>query len=46
MWSKVGIPLPSHATASPSMMQDLDGNRASALTISGKRYVGSLPGRL
>jgi hypothetical protein len=43
MRSKVGIPLPSHATAPPSVMQDLDRNRASASTISGNDMSGRCP---
>src|SRR5262245_9760230 len=34
------------ATASPSMMQEREPKRASASTISGNRWVRSLPGRL
>jgi hypothetical protein len=30
------MPLPSHATASPSMMQERERSRASASTISGR----------
>jgi hypothetical protein len=39
-------PLPSQATALPSMMQERERSRESASTISGKRWVRSLPGRL
>jgi hypothetical protein len=46
MRSKLGIPLSSQATASPSTTQDRDRRRAMAATISGKRAVKSLPGRL
>src|SRR5260370_40515905 len=45
MRSKLGIPSSSQATASPSMMQERERNRARASTISGKRCVMSLPGR-
>jgi hypothetical protein len=44
--SNEAIPLSSQATASPSMMQERERRRASASTISGKRWVRSLPGRL
>jgi hypothetical protein len=43
---KLGIPLSSQATVSPSMMQERERNRAKDSTINGKRYVRSLPGRL
>jgi hypothetical protein len=43
---EVAIPRSSQDTASPSMMQDRDRSRDSASTISGKRWVRSLPGRL
>jgi hypothetical protein len=39
-------PLSSQATASPSMMQERERRRANVSTISGKRRVRSLPGRL
>src|SRR6516162_2832708 len=40
------MPSSPHATASPSMMQDRERSLASASTMSGKRSVKSLPGRL
>jgi hypothetical protein len=46
MRSNEATPLSSQATASPSMMQERERKRASASTISGKRWVRSLPGRL
>ena len=36
-------PLSSQATASPSMMQERERKRANVSTISGKRWVRSLP---
>src|SRR5262249_27781317 len=39
-------PLSSQATASPSMMQERERRRANVSTMSGKRRVRSLPGRL
>jgi hypothetical protein len=38
-------PLSSQATASPSMMQERERRRANVSTISGKRWVRSLPAR-
>jgi hypothetical protein len=38
--------LDNQATASLSMVQERERNRASASTISGNRWVRSLPGRL
>jgi hypothetical protein len=38
--------LSPHATASPSMMQERERSLATASTMSGKRHVRSLPGRL
>src|SRR5215831_15566981 len=46
MRSKEATPLSSQATASPSMMQERERRRANVSTISGKRWVRSLPGRL
>src|SRR6266404_2730842 len=46
MRSNEATPSSSQATASPSMMQERERRRASASTISGKRRVRSLPGRL
>src|SRR5262245_48298037 len=46
MRSNDAIPLSLQATASPSMMQERERSRESASTISGKRRVKSLPGRL
>jgi hypothetical protein len=43
---KDATPLSSHATASPSMMQERERRRASVSMISGKRRLRSLPGRL
>jgi hypothetical protein len=44
--SKQATPLPSPATASPSIMQERERKRDSASTMCGKRLVRSLPGRL
>src|SRR5262245_60062724 len=44
--SNEAMPLSSHTTASPSMMHDRERKPLSASTISGKRSVRSLPGRL
>src|SRR5262249_52715152 len=44
--SNEATPLSSQATASPSMMQERERRRANVSTISGKRRVRSLPGRL
>ena len=38
------MPFPSHATASPSMMQERERSRAKASTISGKRRSGHCRG--
>src|SRR3974390_1069397 len=46
MRSNDAIPFSPHATASPSTMQERGRSLASASTISGKRSVRSLPGRL
>src|SRR6266699_1399578 len=46
MRSNEATPLSSQATASPSIMQERERRRESASTISGKRWVRSLPGRL
>src|ERR1700730_5167367 len=44
--SKLAMPSSPHDTASPSIMQDRERSPPSASTMSGKRYVRSLPGRL
>jgi hypothetical protein len=46
MSSNDAMPLSSHATASPSIMQERDRSLASASTISWNWRVRSLPGRL
>src|SRR5262245_6489457 len=43
MRSKLGTPLSSQHTASPSMMQEREHRRSNGSTISGKRPVKSLP---
>ena len=44
--SNAAMPRSSHAAASPSIMQDRDRSPARDSTISEKRSVRSLPGRL